>query len=760
MLIFNVVTKSANILLLLFLFLRMHAFAQAHESEVPRQRVMNLTPEQQIAWYEEAIENSKFDNRSKCLVLGKEAYHYGNQQQDVLFNAKGNELLGYAYLLNFQYDSALFYLKRGLRILRAQPKECIKLNMYAGDAFWYNGQFDSSRVYYQNGQRAARDVKNLPMLATLTINIADYYRQVGNFNDALTTYQQGIEYAQQDTSHIYLPKAYNNIALLYAYIGDTYTELDYYFKAVDASNKPILKRSQGLFYANIAEVYASLGDFEKSKEYIEKGISLSKEHHQLRALMNSYEMLGKLYLNMDSLRKAKNAFMESIRLNEELKDKRYVARNLGHLGTIECRLGNYKQAALYFEEGINTQEDIDDKKFKIKNLQGLSLALLYMGKLPEAFRKNDEALKLAETLGIPPAIAESYAIRSDILGRQGELKKALFFQKKYDSITSQIEKQDRIRYIHNLEKLQLAKVKEMENLTLKKDMELQATVIDRQKKTVFIGIITIIALAVVTFIIFALFRKNQKAKRLISLQNASLLAKHEEIQSMNEQQENLLHLVVHDLRSPLNKIEGLVSILRLEGGLTPGQLDLIRLIENVTKKNKMFISEFLETSQMQYRSRQPKKEAINLMLLLEEIKEEYTPQASKKEINILYKLNIPDKPAYCDRGLLYHIIINLLSNAIKYSPAQTQIDFHVWAEGEALCVLIKDQGQGFSEHDKQSLFKKFQKLSAQPIGSDSSTGLGLFLTKILVDSLNGKITLESEEKKGSSFLVKLEGVFI
>lgn len=751
-------SKSATIQLLFILFLWSYVFAQEQSATILQEK--KLKPKEQFEWYERQIEDNKFDKRSYCLVLGKEANRFASQQKETALKAKGAELLGNAYLLNFKYDSALLNLKRGLQLLKERPEECIKLNLYTGDAFWYNGQFDSSYSYYKHGQHYAQATNNLPMLATLTVNIADYYRQVGNFNDALTTYLQSIEFAQQDTSHYFLPKAYNNIALLYAYIGDTYTELDYYFKAVEASNKPALKRTQGLYYANIAEVYANLGDFEKAKEYISKGINISKESHQLRALMNSYEMLGTLYLEMDSLPQAKKAFQESIRLNDELKDKRYIARNLGHLGTIESKLGNYRQAARYFEEGINTQEDIGDKKFKIRNLQGLSLALLSMGRVTDAFSRNNEALKLAQTLGIPPAIADSYSISSELFAKQGELKKALQFHKKSDSITSIIEKQDRMRYINNLEKLQLAKVKELENLTLKRDMEQQASVIDRQEKTVAVGIITIVVLAIITFVIYGLLRKNQKSKQLISQQNASLVSKNEEIESMNEQQENLLHLVVHDLRSPLNKIEGLLSILRMEGGLTQTQLDLIRLTEEVTKKNKVFISEFLETSQMQYRSRQPKREAMNLVGLLEEIKEEYTPQATKKEITIHYKVNIPDAPAYCDRGLLYHIIINLLSNAIKYSPVQSQIDFHVWAEGSALCILIKDQGQGFSESDKQSLFKKFQRLSAQPIGSESSTGLGLFLTKTLVDSLNGKITLESEERKGSSFLVKLEEIFI
>lgn len=290
-------------------------------------------------------------------------------------------------------------------------------------------------------------------------------------------------------------------------------------------------------------------------------------------------------------------------------------------------------------------------------------------------------------------------------------------------------------------------------------MELQTEVIDRQEKRFTAGLILMALLLLVAFFIYGLLRKNQRAKRLIADQNLTLVNKNAEIQAMNDQHENLLHLVVHDLRSPLNKIEGLVTILKLEGALTSNQLQLVQMLEDVTRKGKSFISEFLEKSQIEYRSKQPNKQQFNLRELLEEIQREYTPQASNKEIQLQYDFKLPQQPAYSDKGLLYHIIINLLSNAIKYSPTGKQIYLKAWNQGKALHFCIKDEGQGFSERDKQSLFKKFQKLSAQPIGAESSIGLGLFLTKTLVDALKGKIELESEAGKGASFTLTFYEVF-
>jgi signal transduction histidine kinase len=125
---------------------------------------------------------------------------------------------------------------------------------------------------------------------------------------------------------------------------------------------------------------------------------------------------------------------------------------------------------------------------------------------------------------------------------------------------------------------------------------------------------------------------------------------------------------VHDLRSPLNKIEGLVNA---------SQVELVKMMEEMSKKSKSFISEFLETTQIQYRSRQPKKEFFETLSFVEAIQKEYAPQAFKKEIELSCNVDTSPQRTYSDEGLLYHIIINLLSNAIKYSLPHTRIQFNV-----------------------------------------------------------------------------------
>jgi signal transduction histidine kinase len=101
------------------------------------------------------------------------------------------------------------------------------------------------------------------------------------------------------------------------------------------------------------------------------------------------------------------------------------------------------------------------------------------------------------------------------------------------------------------------------------------------------------------------------------------------------------------------------------------------------------------------------------------------------------------------------VLENFTSNAIKYSPSGTTITARVLASPETIRFEVQDEGPGLTDEDKQKLFGFFQRLSARPTGGESSHGVGLAITKRVVDLHNGKIWAESEVGKGTTFIVML-----
>ena len=108
-----------------------------------------------------------------------------------------------------------------------------------------------------------------------------------------------------------------------------------------------------------------------------------------------------------------------------------------------------------------------------------------------------------------------------------------------------------------------------------------------------------------------------------------------------------------------------------------------------------------------------------------------------------------------DPFLIRIAINNLLSNALKFSPAQTTIEMEAAQVEGRIHFAVRDEGPGISAEDQKKLFKKFQRLGASPTGGESSTGLGLAITKALVEKLGGTIEVRSQLGEGTIFVVQL-----
>ena len=108
-----------------------------------------------------------------------------------------------------------------------------------------------------------------------------------------------------------------------------------------------------------------------------------------------------------------------------------------------------------------------------------------------------------------------------------------------------------------------------------------------------------------------------------------------------------------------------------------------------------------------------------------------------------------------DSKRLSQVFDNLISNAIKYSPFSKPIEVTIKSYETNILISVADQGPGVSDEDKEKMFGYFQRLSAQPTGGESSSGIGLSIVKQIVELHNGKVWVESELGKGSTFLVSL-----
>lgn len=231
-----------------------------------------------------------------------------------------------------------------------------------------------------------------------------------------------------------------------------------------------------------------------------------------------------------------------------------------------------------------------------------------------------------------------------------------------------------------------------------------------------------------------------------------IIAKHKRLL---KERDDLMNIISHDIKSPSQRIEGLISIFSTDN-LTKDQKEILDRLAKTAHESKQLIDDLIEATSFQ-ENLAIEKTSINE--IINDLKAGFLPLASKKDIKIItlglrHKIFIETSSYQLKR-----ILDNLLSNAIKFSPLATRVEITCLQNDSNISISIKDQGPGFNEDDESRMFKKFQKLTALPTGDESSTGLGLSIVKNLSELLKGKIKYVTQVGKGSTFTLVLPNKF-
>ena len=239
----------------------------------------------------------------------------------------------------------------------------------------------------------------------------------------------------------------------------------------------------------------------------------------------------------------------------------------------------------------------------------------------------------------------------------------------------------------------------------------------------------------------------------------SLEEKNEQLHKVNEVKNEFLGMASHDLKNPLNNIYNFAAMIEENDSLPPNQVTQIaHRIVNISLQMFQLIDSLITSAAMELEELNCKNERVDLLLSASSIIQQFSVAAEKKSLKIHLEKNSEKVIADADYDLTLQVLDNLISNAIKFSPPNKNIWVKLLKPANPqnkVRIEIKDEGPGFSEDDKLKIFNRFSRLSARPTGGESSTGLGLFTVKKLVEAMNGNVFYQSEPGEGALFIVEL-----
>jgi len=234
--------------------------------------------------------------------------------------------------------------------------------------------------------------------------------------------------------------------------------------------------------------------------------------------------------------------------------------------------------------------------------------------------------------------------------------------------------------------------------------------------------------------------------------NEKLEDQNAKLEQLIEENEGMMHMMVHDLKAPINNIKILSQMITEEE--KPEEIHFSYLEKEVDKASQI-IGELNYYHKLEHSKIDMKTEEIKTIELVQQIIASFENVAKEKSIKLNLISNLKDENIISDKLALTRILDNLISNAIKFSPFERKVDISVMKNGQGLELSIKDEGPGLTQLDKEKLFTRFQMLSARPTNKEVSTGLGLAIVKLLSEKLDINIEVESELGIGTTFILRM-----
>lgn len=232
---------------------------------------------------------------------------------------------------------------------------------------------------------------------------------------------------------------------------------------------------------------------------------------------------------------------------------------------------------------------------------------------------------------------------------------------------------------------------------------------------------------------------------------------YEQVVRFNDMKNKFLGMAVHDLRSPIAVIKGYADLFKdgFLGTLDASQKEPIRVISRICDKMLVLINDLLDVSAIESGHLAMEMREVELGGYLTEAHRNNALMAKAKSMELM--LDVPKvlPKIWMDPNRIDQVINNLVANAIKFSGPKSRIVLRAVLVKGVVAISVIDQGQGIPSEEIPKMFQYFGKTKVLPTGGEKSTGLGLAIANRLVEAHGGKIGVESEPRKGSTFTFTL-----
>ena len=564
-------------------------------------------------------------------------------------------------------------------------------------------------------------------------NLAMEYRNVKR-DTAMKYAREGLDMGRKIGFQLQIARSYSIIGIIYRMKGKYIEALEYIEKSNEIFKELNYKPGIAGCLNNKGISFSRLKKFDKALNFYLKSLNIYTEIGDTSGIADLSNNIGTIYQKKEILDTALIYYNTSLSMNKELGNIDEIGNCYINIGEIYENQGKYDSAEYYYFKSLNIFKELDNKRSFIYSNLYLGNYYNHISEYQKALPYLIIAFNNAREVGMIALVGEAATGLSESYSQLGQDKQELFYLKLSNRINDSIN-------LAEMEKsIELTEI----YIEIEKENEIQDLNLKRQKLIRNFSIIAFVFALVLIFVVFRNYRMKNKANKLLA--------------EMDQLKSRLFSNISHEFRSPLTLILGPIEEMLSKTEKKPASKKTIKMMRRNTNRLLNLVNQMLDLSKLDAGSMKLELVEGDLIKSLKLIVLSFASLAEQKKIKFSYTFHKEKWTTCFDQDKLEKILNNLLSNAFKYTPEGGEVKCVVKLPdpGKNLVeISIQDTGKGIPTDQLDRIFDRFHQVEESYEPESAGTGIGLSLTKELVNLLHGDIKVESELEKGTIFIVQI-----
>lgn len=560
------------------------------------------------------------------------------------------------------------------------------------------------------------------------------------FDEALRVHNEGLKQAEAARDTLEWVQALNNMGTDYRRLGVLDVAQEYHYKAWKLSEGHsdttfAAKKNQVMSLNGLGNIYMTIGNYNRADSALRMALAGEQKLNSAVGMAINYANLGSIFEYRGQTDSAWVYYRRSMDYNRRANNTLGISLCHTYFGSLYEKEKNYDKAIREYETAYEMMKASKDEWHALNSLIALAGVYCVSGNDKQTLTYLDRAKTVAERIKSVEHQAEIYTLYYKHHKHLGNVSQALSSYERATALQDSVVDMEKINRVQSTS-LAIERGRQQQQMA-EVNYKLES---ERTIRYWSIGVFILLLLLLGGGVMALLYIQRIRTRN------------HRALKQMSMMRETFFTNITHEFRTPLTVILGLSRELADDDKARPTTREKAEVIRRQGNSLLTLINQLLDISKIKSSTGNPDWYAGNIVAYIEMLVDSYQEYAQSRGVTLQFfgrgEIEMDFVPDYITK-----VLNNLLSNALKFTPRYGKVSVAVGQEGEKLSIDVSDTGKGISEGAILHIFEPFYQ--AEQDAGNIGTGIGLSLVKQIIDSIEGSITVESIEGKGTVFHITI-----